>query len=324
MTLAVDGLSFSYAKSAQARPALEDVTFDVAPGSTLAIVGPSGAGKSTLLRIVAGLLIPQRGEIRLGGATLRTTPARDRRIALVFQDDALFSTMSVRANLRFALRRGEPASRVEEIARGLHVDDHLDRMPRDLSGGERQRVALARALLSAPRALLLDEPLAHLDPPLRARVRDALRDARSRFEGPVVYVTHDHVEAMMLGDVLGTLVDGRLEDLGPPRRVYESPGNLRAAAALGSPAMNLFDDGGWTIGIRPEHVRLAADAPLRGRVERCEYAGDGSFVVVATERGPIVARVPSASTHAPGESIGVDLPVQHVRRFDRTSGAAVP
>lgn len=322
--LAVDALRFSYGRGRRASLALDGVTFSVSPGSTLAIVGPSGAGKSTLLRIVAGLLEPEHGDVALEGRALRNVPARERRIALVFQDDALFTTMTVRANLRFGLHRGEPASRVDEVARALHVDVHLDRMPRALSGGERQRVALARALLSAPRALLLDEPLAHLDPSLRAKVRDALRDTRRRFGGPVIYVTHDHAEAMMLGDKLGVLVDGRLEDLGAPQRVYEAPANLRAARALGAPSMNLLHDGPWTIGIRPEHVRLVADAPLRGRVERREYVGDACLVVVMTERGSIVARTSPSDEYTVGKAIAVELPRDHVRRFDSASGAAVP
>lgn len=291
---------------------------------TLAIVGPSGAGKSTLLRLVAGLLAPQRGELSLYGRALNGVPARERRIALVFQDDALFATMSVRENLRFALRRREERDRLEEVARTLHVEAHLDSMPRRLSGGERQRAALARALLSSPRALLLDEPLAHLDPSLRARVRGALRDLRERFDGPILYVTHDHAEAMMIGSLLGVLVDGRLEDVGPPRRVYESPANLRAAAALGVPSMNLFRDGAWMIGIRPEHVRIVADAPLRGRVELQESAGDVAFVTVGTERGRIVAQTRGATEYARDDDVALAWEPQHVRRFDPSSGEAAP
>lgn len=320
--LAVDSLFFSYGGAR--RIALDGVTFGVDAGRTLAIVGPSGAGKSTLLRVVAGLLPAQRGEISFRGRSLGSVPARERRIALVFQDDALVPTMNVAANLRFALRGNGTRSRVEDIARALHVDGHLARMPRELSGGERQRVALARALLSAPHALLLDEPLAHLDPSLRAQVRGALRDLRERFDGPMLYVTHDHAEAMMVGDLLGVLVEGRLEDLGAPQRVYDAPANVRAAAALGVPPMNLLRDALWTIGIRPEHVRVASDAPLRGRVERRESAGSVAYLTVATERGRVLVQANASERAAQGEEVALAFPPEHVRRFDNASGAALP
>ena len=303
--------------------ALDDVSLRVDPGQTLAIVGPSGAGKSTLLRAVAGLLAPKRGGISLDGRALDGVPARDRRIALVFQDDALFPTMSVRENLRFGLRGSGERPSVDDIARVLHVDAHLDRMPRRLSGGERQRAALARALLSSPRALLLDEPLAHLDPALRARVRATLRDLRERFDGPIVYVTHDHAEAMMIGDLLGVLVDGRLEDAGPPQRVYDAPANLRAAAALGVPPMNFLADGAQTIGIRPEHVRFDDAAALRGRVERCEPAGSVTHLTVATDRGSVVVQTGASGAPERGAEVGIAFPPERVRRFHSGTGKAI-
>jgi ABC-type sugar transport system ATPase subunit len=321
--LVVRDLAFSYPGAARRRVALDGVTFTVEPRRTLAVVGPSGAGKSTLLRAIAGLLEPARGEIALGGAPMRRVPARERRTALVFAGDALFETMSVRENLRFALRRGAH-DRVAEIARALHVEVHLERMPRELSSGERQRVALARALLSSPRALLLDEPLAHLDPALRARVREALHDLRAAFDGPMVYVTHDHAEAMMLGDELGVLIDGTLEDLGPPQRVYERPANVRAACALGVPAMNLLEDGSWIVGIRPEHVAISPGAPLHGRIERKDAAGDSAFLHIATERGPLIARVSAQTGYNAGDAVEIALPRQYVRRFDRAGGVAIP
>ncbi len=306
------------------RAALDGVSLSVAAGSTLAVVGPSGAGKSTLLRVVAGLLAAQRGEVVLDGSALDALPARLRRIALVFQDDALFPTMSVRKNLAFALRRGAPPSRVEQIAVALHVEVHLERKPRELSGGERQRVSLARALLSDPLALLLDEPLAHLDPALRGRVRDAMRDLRGRFGGPVVYVTHDHAEAMMIADVLAVLVDGHLEDCGPPQRVYDAPATLRAASAVGVPPMNVLRDGSWIVGIRPERVCVVADGSLRGPVERWESVGADAYVHVRTNRGLVSARVPVERTYARGDVVALHFPADHVRRFDATSGAAIP
>lgn len=306
------------------RFALEGATFAIEAGRTLAVVGPSGAGKSTLLRAIAGLIRAQRGTVTLGGVSLDGRPARERRVALVFQDDTLVRTMTVRENLRFAMRRGADPALLEQIAHALHVDAHLARRPRELSGGERQRVALARAVLSEPLAMLLDEPVAHLDPALRARVRDALRDLRERYRGPVVYVTHDHIEAMTIGDVLGVLVDGRLEDLGPPERVYDEPRTVRAARALGVPAMNVLSDGPWLIGIRPEHVRLVRDAPLRGRIERREAAAGSALFAVRSERGDVIVRASADEPWRPGDAVALEFPPEKVRRFDAASGAAIP
>ncbi|HEY9084407.1 MAG TPA: ABC transporter ATP-binding protein [Candidatus Tyrphobacter sp.] len=320
--LAVEDVAVIYADPHRTHHALDGVSLRIEPGQTLAIVGPSGAGKSTLLRVIAGLLRPQRGDVTLGGASLIRRAPQERRVALVFQDDALFPVMSVRENLRFAARGGASAARIEESARALGVSAHLERRPRDLSGGERQRVALARALLSDPLALLLDEPLAHLDPGLRASVRSSLRDLRERFEGPILYVTHDHAEAMVIGDMLGVLIDGKIEDFGRPQRVYDAPGNLRVAAFLGVPPMNLLADGARVLGIRPEHVTVVAEAPLHGRVDRRESIGADAYLHVRTARGLILARVPATPVFAAGDEVALALPPECVRYFDAESGAA--
>ncbi len=208
---------------------------------------------------------PQRAAtFRSMGSRSSGFPRAARRIALVFQDDALFTHMSVRENLRFALRRRSVTSEKEivETAAALHVAAHLDRRPRHLSGGERQRASIARALLSGPRALLLDEPLAHLDPSLRRSVRDEVVGVRQWFSGPILYVTHDHVEAMSVGHALAVLIDGRIEDIGQPQRVYDSPRTVAVARFLGERPMNLFEDGGLILGIRSERVRLAPDGAI--------------------------------------------------------------
>jgi ABC-type sugar transport system ATPase subunit len=324
-TLDVRDVSVTY-RGFQPHVALRNVSLHIDPGITFAIVGPSGAGKSTLLRVIAGLLRPERGEVRLGGVSLEGRDARDRRIALVFQYDALFPTMSVRNNLRFALRNGSHVSQVADIAEALHVRSHLDRRPSDLSGGERQRVALARALLSDPLALLLDEPLAHLDPVLRAGVRDGLRDLRASFEGPILYVTHDHAEAMAISDRLGVLIDGRLEDQGDPQRVYEMPANSRVARFVGSPAMNLIEDGKRVVGIRPEHVRVAPNAQngaLRGVVARRESIGADAYIYVQTERGLLLARISAENPLEKGAIVTLELPLRYVRYFDAETGEAL-
>lgn len=311
---------------AQPHAALRNVSLRVDPGVTFAIVGPSGAGKSTLLRVIAGLLRPQKGDVRLGDVSLAGSDARERRIALVFQYDALFPTMTVRDNLCFALRNGASSTQVEQIADALHVRRHLARRPRDLSGGERQRVALARALLSDPLALLLDEPLAHLDPVLRSGVREGLRDLRARFEGPILYVTHDHAEAMSISDRLGVLIDGQLEDQGNPQRVYDAPANQRVAQFLGSPAMNMIDDGARILGIRPEHVCVLTEArngALPGIVIRRESIGADAYLHVQTQRGVVLARVAAQDDLMKEQTVTLDFPMRHVRYFDAATGAAM-
>lgn len=304
------------------RPAVQNVSIRAASGRTLAVVGPSGAGKTTLLRAIAGLLAPDAGDVRWDGASVTALAARDRRFALVFQDDALFPTMSVRANLRFAARTPAALERVEATARALHVADRLERRPSELSGGERQRASIARALLSDPRALLLDEPLAHLDPALRLTVRDEIAGLRRRFEGPVVYVTHDHAEAMSVADELAVLIDGRIEDCGDPARVYARPRTTRVARFLGERPMNLLA-GSPVTGIRPEHVRVGGGGALRGTIARREATGADAFLTIDTPRGAIVARVPAAASGAPGDAVELDLPGEHVCSFDARSGEAI-
>ena len=304
--------------------ALDGVSLDVAAGKTLAVVGPSGAGKSTLLRVLAGLLRPQSGDVILHGKSVGGLSPQERRMALVFQDDALFGNMTVRGNLRFALRNGhrkEP-ERVEETARALHVGATLDRRPRELSGGERQRASIARALLSDPEVLLLDEPLAHLDPALRRSVRDEVIGVRQRFAGPIVYVTHDHAEAMSVGDELAVLIDGRIEDGGDPQRVYDAPRTVEVAQFLGDRPMNLLDDGECFLGIRPERVAIVAGGALRGTIVRSESTGADVYLRVSTPRGELTARAQALQALRPGDAVEIDLPDAFVRRFDKNTGIA--
>jgi ABC-type sugar transport system ATPase subunit len=308
----------------QTRRALEEISFDVENGTTLAIVGPSGAGKTTLLRIVAGLHDPLAGDVLIDGVSALRVPPQERRAALVFQDDALFANMTVRQNLRFAVRdSGQREARVTAAADALHVGDRLERRPKELSGGERQRASIARALLSDPAVLLLDEPLAHLDPSLRRSVRDEILGVHERFAGPVLYVTHDHVDAMSVGDRRAVLIDGRLEDIGEPQRVYDAPRSTAVARFLGERPMNLFENDGALAGIRAERVRLAPDGALGGRVARRERTGADLYLEVETERGSIVARVPGDDRTQPGDRVALDLPAAWVRHFD-ANGAARP
>jgi ABC-type sugar transport system ATPase subunit len=321
--LSINNLVFRYPHHAER--ALDGVSLEVRYAATLAVVGPSGAGKTTLLRIVAGLLRAHDGDVSLDGESISARPPQERRIALVAQDDALFANMTVRENLRFALRRRERNSelRIRETALALHVIDHLGRRPRQLSGGERQRASIARALLSDPVALLLDEPFAHLDPALRRSVRDEVIGVRQRFAGPILYVTHDHVEAMSVGDELAVLVDGRVEDAGDPQRVYDFPRTLAVARFLGERPMNLFDDGHTIVGIRPESVRVSAGGVLRGRVVRRENTGPDAYLDVATERGSFAVRVCASNGERAGDCVALELPAEALRRFDSATGRAI-
>ena len=291
-------------------PALDGVSFSIESARTLGVVGPSGAGKSTLLRILAGLERADVGDIELDGSSIAALEPQARRIAMVFQDAALVPQMSVAANLHFALRDRGDTDRIHEIARALHLESCLARRPRDLSGGERQRAAIGRALLSDPIALLLDEPLAHVDPFLRARIRDDVVRVRERFAGPIVYVTHDHAEAMAVSDVLAVIVRGRIEQIGEPQRVYDVPANLRVARFLGVPAMNLLSGVGAMlgnehaiVGVRCENVSICADGPFEGRVVRCEQTGADTYVYVTTSHGNVVVRTRSRARYEGGATI---------------------
>jgi multiple sugar transport system ATP-binding protein len=219
--------------------------------------------------------------------------------------------------------RDRTGERLTETATALHVAEHLDRRPRKLSGGERQRASIARALLSDPLALLLDEPLAHLDPALRRSVRDEVIGVRQRFAGPILYVTHDHVEAMSVGDLLAVLVNGRIEDVGEPQRVYDSPRSLAVARFLGERPMNLFEDGATIAGIRPERILLDPQGALRGRVVRRESTGADAFLEVESARGTLAVRVAAEEPASAGDLVALELPGDAMRRFDPQTGLAV-
>jgi ABC-type sugar transport system ATPase subunit len=271
------------------------------------------------------LLPSAGGDVAIDGASVLSLTPQRRRIAVVFQDDALFPNMTVRANLQFGMRRtgDDRGARIDATATALHVASHLDRRPRHLSGGERQRASIARALLSDPAVLLLDEPLAHLDPSLRRSVRDEVVGVRERFAGPIVYVTHDHIEAMSVGDELAVLIDGRIADSGDPQRVYDAPATTAVAQFLGERPMNLLG-GDPIVGIRPEHVILDGGDGVPGRVIRREPTGADAYLVVDTlQFGEVTVRVPSAQRAHPSDHVAIAFRPEFVRRFDRRTGRAI-
>lgn len=305
---------------------LRGVSFTVADGETLVILGPSGAGKTSLLRVIAGLEPADAGSLQLDGRDLLGVAPQRRRVAVVFQDDALFPHMTVYENLAFALRMKRTRAReidvrVREVAGALEIATHLRHRPARLSGGERQRAALARAVLSDPRVLLLDEPLAHLDPQLRVHVRRQFVNFRRTFSGAAIHVTHDHAEALSMGTRLAIMIEGRIVQIGDPSHVYDYPANTEVARFFGSPPMNLLDGEMQITGIRPEHVRIDASAKLRGRVLSRESTGADVFVQVQTPRGELLARV-AGSNPVPdaGDEVGIAFEERFVRRFDRTTG----
>ena len=238
-------------------PAVDHVDLATEEGEYLVLLGPSGCGKTTLLRMIAGLEQPTVGEVRIDGDLVNGLPPRARRIAMVFQSYALYPHKTVRQNIVFPLKaeklptekRDEKVAWAAELLGLAHL---LDRRPRQLSGGERQRVALARALVREPSVFLLDEPLSNLDAKLRAVARDDLKDFHERVGTTTIYVTHDQVEAMGMGDRIVVMLDGEVRQVGPPQAVYERPADTFVATFLGSPPMNLIPRGDDIVGFRPE------------------------------------------------------------------------
>ncbi|HTM56855.1 MAG TPA: sn-glycerol-3-phosphate ABC transporter ATP-binding protein UgpC [Candidatus Udaeobacter sp.] len=316
--------------------AVRDVSLRVEPGEFVVLVGPSGCGKSTLLRMIAGLEDVTSGTIRIGGRSMAGVRARDRDVAMVFQNYALYPHLSVRGNLAFALRMRhvEPdtiARKIASTAELLGLTPHLDRRPRELSGGERQRVALGRALVREPQVFLFDEPLSNLDAKLRVQMRAEIKHLHRTVRSTMIYVTHDQVEAMTLGDRIAVMNAGSILQASAPFEIYRSPANRFVAEFIGTPAINIFRgrltadrtqleshgvtlalppsaarrlngarDENVDVGIRPEHVRVdssGADSSLEGEVEVLEPLGGEVLVHWRTPVGAFVSRVDD--DHAP-------------------------
>ena len=259
-------------------PAVNKLNLDVADGEFVVLVGPSGSGKSTALRMLAGLEDVDQGEIRIGGVDVSQKPPKDRDIAMVFQNYALYPHMSVAENMGFALKlkgvsKEERAKKVQAAAKLLDLERYLDRKPKALSGGQRQRVAMGRAIVREPSVFLMDEPLSNLDAKLRVETRANIAALQARLGTTTIYVTHDQVEAMTMGDRVALLKDGILQQVDTPRNLYDHPGNAFVAGFIGSPAMNLvkvpFDDSGaqlgeLTIPIKPDAAAAARAAGPEG------------------------------------------------------------
>ena len=318
------GVSFVHVEKIYAKgqkPAVDDFTFEVKPGEFLVLVGPSGCGKSTTLRMVAGLELPTSGSISIGGRDVTTLPPKDRDIAMVFQNYALYPHMTVRENMSFALRlrhvpKDEIARRVDEAAKTLGLASYLDRLPKALSGGQRQRVAVGRAIVREPAVFLFDEPLSNLDAKMRVEMRAEIVRLHHQLGATMIYVTHDQTEAMTMGDRIVVMEGGRIQQAAPPLEVYDHPANKFVASFIGTPPMNLLPPGvldlGRTVGVRPEHLRVfpAADAPegaLLAHVDIVEPLGAETLVhaVLDARKTPIVARVPGSTVVRHGDALAL-------------------
>jgi len=318
--------------------AVRDLTLEVGDGEFMVLVGPSGSGKTTALRMLAGLEAVNAGEVRIGERLVNRVAPRERDVAMVFQDYALYPQMTVRDNLAFGLRRRglarpEVDARVARAAASLELEPLLGRRPRQLSGGQQQRVALGRALVRDPQVFLMDEPLSNLDAKLRAQTRGEIRRLQQDVRTTTVYVTHDQVEAMTLGDRIGVMNGGRLEQLGTPAEVYDHPANRFVAGFIGAPAMAFAAPGALpgvspeaVVGVRPEFARPWQDGllgPLEGRVEYVEALGRETFVGVRADTDTLlVVEVDGRARVQPGESFRFGLVADGLRYFDPETGVA--
>ena len=342
-------------KSFGAFPVIKGVNIDIADGEFVILVGPSGCGKSTLLRMLAGLENISAGEIRIGGRVVNTLPPKDRDIAMVFQNYALYPHMTVQQNMGFSLMlnkapKAEAEKRVKYAAGILGLDALLDRYPRQLSGGQRQRVAMGRALVRDPQVFLFDEPLSNLDAKLRVQMRGEIKAMHQRIGTTTIYVTHDQVEAMTMADKIVVLHDGVIEQIGAPLELYDNPANLFVAGFIGSPAMNFIRGrveegvfrtakglslplpahadigklGGRDLvyGVRPEHIR-AAESGIEGRVELVEGTGSEIYAKLNCKGDDIACLFRERLNVRFGDTIHIAIDPATVHLFDKDSGKRI-
>ena len=330
---------------------IHGVSTTIKDGEFIVIVGPSGCGKSTLLRMVAGLESISEGEISIGGKTVNDLEPMDRDIAMVFQNYALYPHMSVRENMGYGLKIAKiPKAKIEEkvnaAAKLLQLDEYLDRRPRDLSGGQRQRVAMGRAIVREPSVFLFDEPLSNLDAKLRVQMRLEIRDLQNRLGITALYVTHDQVEAMTMADRMIVMNAGRVEQIGTPLEVYETPQTLFAAQFIGSPSMNVFEttiqnnilsigditvpvnteaEGKVAAGMRPEHVIVDDNGPLSITVQMGEPLGANTLLHGRLDgtSDAFTISLPGVHHTVAGQVIRFAVDPRHMHLFDIKSGERI-
>ncbi len=331
---------------------IKGVDLSIGEGEFIVFVGPSGCGKSTLLRMIAGLEEASRGKILINDEDMTAEPPSKRGLAMVFQSYALYPHMDVRSNMGFSLKTaGRPKSeiveKVAEAARTLRLDDFLDRRPKELSGGQRQRVAIGRSIVRDPTAFLFDEPLSNLEAALRVEMRYEIAKLHQLLKSSMIYVTHDQVEAMTLADRIVVLQGGQIEQVGPPRTLYDAPSNLFVAQFIGSPKMNIipcgltdgqvaFEGGRPAIyhgsgkpahlGIRSEAIKVGepGTGDCDGSVDVAEYLGADTYLIVTCGGlEQITVRTGGNSSLKPGDRIGLAFP-EDQRHFFDADGNALP
>ncbi|MER1939236.1 sn-glycerol-3-phosphate ABC transporter ATP-binding protein UgpC [Castellaniella sp. FW104-16D08] len=351
----VDKLCKSYDGSGSAASAVQDFSIEIQDGELIVLVGPSGCGKSTSLRMLAGLESVTSGTITIGDQDVTHLPPKDRNIAMVFQNYALYPQKTVYENLAFGLYiRGEKAAEIEkrvlEVAKSLDLQELLKRRPRQLSGGQRQRVALGRALIRNPACFLLDEPLSNLDAKLRVKMREEISALHARLKATMIYVTHDQVEAMTLGDRIVVMRGGIVQQIGKPLTLYDEPASLFVATFIGSPEMNLIPctlsekdgrltaQGGAlsievpadsfahiepeaTLGIRPEHiVRSERPDAAELAVSLVEQLGSQTYLLGDLHNARIRAVFPRDDTIRPGDKVRIEIPGHKIHLFSGKTG----
>jgi multiple sugar transport system ATP-binding protein len=342
------------------RPSVTDLNLHIEDGEFLVLVGPSGCGKSTALRMLAGLEEVSSGEILIGGETMTQVSPKDRDIAMVFQNYALYPHMTVAENRGFALKiagvsKEERQRRVGEAAEQLDLTDYLDRKPKALSGGQRQRVAMGRAIVRAPKVFLMDEPLSNLDAKLRVQTRTRIASLQRELGVTTVYVTHDQTEALTMGDRIAVMKFGELQQVGTPRELLDRPRNVFVAGFIGSPAMNLFDanvtalgvelgsavvpiadevrqkisGSSVTVGVRPEDL-IVAGAGAEGLtvdVALVEELGADGYLYgsadIAGSRTDLVVRVDGRNHAHAGDRVVVEVPLARIHLFDAETGLRI-
>ena len=330
---------------------IHGVSTKIKDGEFIVIVGPSGCGKSTLLRMVAGLESVSEGKISISGKTVNDLEPMDRDIAMVFQNYALYPHMSVRENMGYGLKiakipKAEIEEKVNAAAKLLQLDEYLDRRPRDLSGGQRQRVAMGRAIVREPSVFLFDEPLSNLDAKLRVQMRLEIRDLQNRLGITALYVTHDQVEAMTMADRMIVMNAGRVEQIGTPLEVYETPQTLFAAQFIGSPSMNVFETtiqnnilsigditvpvntevkGKVAAGMRPEHVIVDDNGPLSITVQMGEPLGANTLLHGRLDgtSDAFTISLPGVHHTVAGQVIRFAVDPRHMHLFDIKSGGRI-
>ncbi len=335
--------------------AVKGSSFTIGHGEFFMLLGPSGCGKTTTLRMIAGLELPTSGEILIDGEDVSQKPASQRDIAMVFQMFALYPHLNVRKNIAYPLvsqgvPRAQVAAKVAEVARILRIESLLDRSVGGLSGGDRQRVALGRAIVRNPKAFMMDEPLGALDAEFRETMAEELRALHDRMGATTVYVTHDQLEAMQMGDKIVVMNHGVVEQFGTPQDIYDHPATMFVADFIGSPSMNFLPfegavaagqrvvdlgtpvalpevqesaRGKLVLGVRPEHVSLADDGAYRGRVEAAEYLGTTQIVTITAPHGMLKARISSATPARVGETVALDFRSERLSLFDAATGRAL-